>query len=875
MKKNIYIFALILSALFFTNPTAAQHIIKGQVATFEGKELAGATVNAFSDSTHTRLIGYSITKKGGFFELKAKTLPVWVKVSNIGYKKWEERIDTVPENLYITLENESQTLSEIIVKHRYNGVSVVGDTIKFNTNFFKNGTETTVSDVLKKLPGINVSKEGAVEYDGKTVDYVLVDGKDLFSKENSGMAINNMAASMMIGAEIWKNYHSGKLSDELNARKNIAVNIKTEQKIKITGNSAAYGGFKDKAGGKASLISLYDKLSGTALASGNNYGNEVISFTDYSNYITTAEKLDNGATSTSLTETEAMMINIPEGAVKNKSGILAVSTKYKPTPKLTQETSIVYSGSSNNDSRVSTETYLDKNEHIKLNYDNTKHSRFLNIKIAEEWQPNKNLEVSNTSKLSLFNGDNQEIVNNSKSNINNHLTFSKYKNFRLTNYLSINKKTGNGILYGKVNYGMINGNRVIELHSNSEILPRQYSPQTTELYKFRLQDRTKELTLDLISKIGYKSRINHLFSINSYLGYNLYTYKNKSDEQKTNQRELLDFNEFVGHITLNRQLKNIKISLSTDLMMNFWNTNTAMSNGNKAYILPSLNIEYELRKIHRFELSVSRQLRKVDFTQISSIPSITRYDVITGNTQIRKPYYSLINYSIHYRMHNFNSQTIIGAYANYKKIFDSPAIISKNIGDYYINRYTTGRTVNSVNGFAYLNQGLSFIPVDLNADLSLNNSSCLVDIDNQFRKNDSFAFTGGLQLTSRFKSRWNFEMGGKYSYNNNKLENSNWNFSTKTWSIGNSIKYAHKKIAGVVSIRYNKTESHVLKTHLWDIGFNIRYKIKKFNMFITGDNLLNLNGYEMTTEDFLSFYYAQTIYKKMAGNIMIGISYQF
>lgn len=86
--------------------------------------------------------------------MKAKTLPVWVKVSNIGYKKWEERIDTVPENLYITLENESQTLSEIIVKHRYNGVSVVGDTIKFNTNFFKNGTETTVSDVLKNCQAL-------------------------------------------------------------------------------------------------------------------------------------------------------------------------------------------------------------------------------------------------------------------------------------------------------------------------------------------------------------------------------------------------------------------------------------------------------------------------------------------------------------------------------------------------------------------------------------------------------------------------------------------------------------------------------------------------------------------------------------------------
>jgi len=45
--------------------------------------------------------------------------------------------------------------------------SIKGDTIVYNADSFKSGTEKKLEDVLKKLPGVEVDADREVEVEGK------------------------------------------------------------------------------------------------------------------------------------------------------------------------------------------------------------------------------------------------------------------------------------------------------------------------------------------------------------------------------------------------------------------------------------------------------------------------------------------------------------------------------------------------------------------------------------------------------------------------------------------------------------------------------------------------------------------------------------
>ncbi len=73
-------------------------------------------------------------------------------------------------------------------------VTVKNDTIEFNASAFKTLPNALVEDLLKKLPGVQVDKEGNIMANGKPVNRILVDGKTFFG-DDPKMAIRNLPAN--------------------------------------------------------------------------------------------------------------------------------------------------------------------------------------------------------------------------------------------------------------------------------------------------------------------------------------------------------------------------------------------------------------------------------------------------------------------------------------------------------------------------------------------------------------------------------------------------------------------------------------------------------------------------------------------------------
>lgn len=75
------------------------------------------------------------------------------------------------------------TLDEAVVTATRASVVTRHDTIEYNAASFKTAANANVENLLKKLPGVEVSADGSITVAGKTVKKILVDGKEFFSDD--------------------------------------------------------------------------------------------------------------------------------------------------------------------------------------------------------------------------------------------------------------------------------------------------------------------------------------------------------------------------------------------------------------------------------------------------------------------------------------------------------------------------------------------------------------------------------------------------------------------------------------------------------------------------------------------------------------------
>ena len=158
---------LLAGALSF----AQTKTVTGTVKDERGEALVGATVVVAGNQA------YAITDNDGKFRMNVEvTKGNWAVVRCVGFKELRQELDPTKHSYAFVLEEDVKSLKEVKVKGKFFGVSVDGDTVKFNTDYFKDGTEETAGEVLNKIPDMEVSENGDVSYAGKQVDKVLLDG---------------------------------------------------------------------------------------------------------------------------------------------------------------------------------------------------------------------------------------------------------------------------------------------------------------------------------------------------------------------------------------------------------------------------------------------------------------------------------------------------------------------------------------------------------------------------------------------------------------------------------------------------------------------------------------------------------------------------
>lgn len=257
---------------FFAVVAIAQHSgIKGVLLDVKDKSpVSGATVVIFlqKDSLENK-IQSTVTDAKGSFELTG--IPndsFFIEISSIGYQKLKRTAivgDGIKDMGTLNFTKQGKDLADVTIIATAPPVAQKGDTTQFSASQYKVNPDATTEDLIKKMPGITVDKDGTVTAQGEQVKKVTIDGKDFFGDDASA-ALKNLPSEVVDKIQVFD-----KLSDQAqltgfddgNSVK--ALNIVTKSGIKNGQFGRVYAGYgtddRYAAGGNMSFFNGNRRIS--------------------------------------------------------------------------------------------------------------------------------------------------------------------------------------------------------------------------------------------------------------------------------------------------------------------------------------------------------------------------------------------------------------------------------------------------------------------------------------------------------------------------------------------------------------------------------------------------------------------------------------
>ena len=282
MKKIFLLITITLSGIIHAQSVKVTGVLKDA----EGAVLESANIMAVNQVTRA-MDSYNLTNEKGQFSLTLKANTEYkIKAGYVGYAPFEKIITTTKENSTFDIVLSGSNTIEAIEVVREMPVRISGDTIIYNSDSFTNGTEKKLEDVLKKLPGVSVNKDGEIEVEGKKVQKVMVEGKDFFDGDTK-IATKNIPADALDKIQVLRNYNEvSNLKGLENNEDNVALNIKLKEGKKnfwfgdmLAG--AGVGDTEDRSILNPKLFYYSPKYSVNLIGNINNIGELPLTMQDY------------------------------------------------------------------------------------------------------------------------------------------------------------------------------------------------------------------------------------------------------------------------------------------------------------------------------------------------------------------------------------------------------------------------------------------------------------------------------------------------------------------------------------------------------------------------------------------------------------------
>jgi len=223
--------------IFISTHSKAQgfHTIKGRtIDTASTTLLSGASI-AVLNAKDSTLVKFTRAAENGTFELTGIKNGKFILL--VSYPKYADFVDhfvldsttQVKDYGKINLTGMARILADVIIKGEKAAIKIKGDTTEFNASSYNIQPNDKVEDLLKKLPGIQVDKDGKITAQGKTVPKVLVDGEEFFGDDPT-LVTKNLRADMVDKVQLYeKSSDQAAFTGVDDGQKTQTINIKLKE----------------------------------------------------------------------------------------------------------------------------------------------------------------------------------------------------------------------------------------------------------------------------------------------------------------------------------------------------------------------------------------------------------------------------------------------------------------------------------------------------------------------------------------------------------------------------------------------------------------------------------------------------------------------
>ncbi len=308
MNKALAITVLLVT--FFTGIAYSQQpsrvSIKGVIKDGDNNEAAFATVMLLNPKDSTLQNFTQSNEHGAFVFNNVKNINYILKISHISFLPLQLMIsanETAINDLgTIAIKPIAKELFEVVIREAKAPLTIRGDTIEYDATTFKAPPGSTVEDLLRRLPGIEVDASGNLKTQGKDVKRVYVDGKTFFGDDPKG-ATKNLDANAVSKVQVFdEKSEQSKLTGVDDGVKEKAMNLELKEEFKkgSFGKLTAAGGTNEKGIGRWAGRGSFNRFNKTSqlsfIAYGNNINETGVNWEDYQEFKgqSTFDEYDNG-----------------------------------------------------------------------------------------------------------------------------------------------------------------------------------------------------------------------------------------------------------------------------------------------------------------------------------------------------------------------------------------------------------------------------------------------------------------------------------------------------------------------------------------------------------------------------------------------------
>lgn len=264
-----------------------------QSGTIKGKLLDTITRQDLTDATIAVLlakdstpVSFTVADKQGAFVVKdLDTGQYRLLISFQGFAPLSRNFSITKDITSIDfgsiyMDNKSVMLDAVVVERP--PISIKKDTVEFSASAFKTKPNANAEDLLKKLPGVQVDKEGNVKAQGEDITKVYVDGKEFFGNDPK-LATKNITADMIESVQVFDDMSDqAKFTriDDGSRAKTINIKLKKDKRKGYFGRAVVGAGSDDRYESSLSFNRFNGDRKLSVIAASNNLNKQGFNFSD-------------------------------------------------------------------------------------------------------------------------------------------------------------------------------------------------------------------------------------------------------------------------------------------------------------------------------------------------------------------------------------------------------------------------------------------------------------------------------------------------------------------------------------------------------------------------------------------------------------------